>query len=100
MADFEWTTAEATTGGAGLPLKVKAGNRCMDCGFTGHPWQFDFDHREPSGKEFRISSYKYGVDRLRQEVEKCDLVCANCHRNRTHRQRCPGCIDCNAKETS
>jgi hypothetical protein len=34
------------------------------------------------------------IDRLRAEVAKCDLVCANCHRVRTHKQRCNDCELC------
>jgi hypothetical protein len=44
----------------------------------------DFDHR--GNKKFMIS----GAWQLRPwnevvaEIEKCDVVCANCHRERTH----------------
>ncbi len=66
----------------------------MDCGYTGPPFHFDFDHRDPSEKQFKVANYSYGLERLREEASKCDLVCAPCHRTRTHRQRCKGCIDC------
>jgi len=48
---------------------------------------FDLDHRDPATKSFTISSH-YGsvslVD-LQAEIDKCDLLCAFCHRLRTFR---------------
>lgn len=70
------------------------GGRCLDCGYVGVSYQFDFDHRDPSEKKFKVSGYHFGLTKLRAEALKCDLVCANCHRVRTHRQRCDGCDDC------
>lgn len=58
---------------------------CKDCGNRFNPWQMDFDHRDRSTKGGNISRLlKYGKKKLLAELEKCDLVCANCHRNRTH----------------
>lgn len=60
---------------------------CSDCGVQYNPWVMDFDHRDPSQKKFAISS-KYGClpETLEAEIAKCDLVCANCHRERTYRR--------------
>lgn len=72
------------------------GGKCLDCGFTGAPFYFDFDHRDPAEKLFSIGND--GAPRawevLLAEAMKCDLVCANCHRFRTHKQRCIGCEWC------
>jgi hypothetical protein len=46
----------------------------------------DFDHRDPQEKEFCISSALSTVPRLkrlRKEIDKCDILCANCHRIKT-----------------
>jgi predicted HNH restriction endonuclease len=76
------------------------GGKCYDCGLAFPPFMFDFDHRDPSVKLFAVSadgkSISYG--RQYEESLKCDLVCANCHRMRTHRQRCEGCEHCKAPE--
>ena len=42
----------------------------------------DFHHKDPSTKVFEIGSkgYKYSLEKLKEEVAKCDVVCANCHR--------------------
>jgi hypothetical protein len=54
---------------------------CKECG-ENHPACLDFHHRDPSSKEFAVSvGYeKYGKKRLLNEIEKCDVLCANCHR--------------------
>jgi hypothetical protein len=46
----------------------------------------DFDHRDPATKTFQITDGRAMLmsrERLFVEVEKCDIVCANCHRVRT-----------------
>lgn len=58
---------------------------CADCRQTFDPVCMDFDHRGEEAKLFTISrmALSIGLDKLRAEVAKCDLVCANCHRLRT-----------------
>lgn len=46
----------------------------------------DFDHRDPAEKSFNISTAipsGKGYERVLVEAAKCDIVCANCHRERT-----------------
>jgi hypothetical protein len=62
---------------------------CVDCGIRLDPHQMDFDHRDPSTKSFQIMSGRtllMSREKLSAEVEKCDVVCANCHRVRSRRQ--------------
>jgi hypothetical protein len=64
---------------------LKHNKLCVDCE-TQHPyWRLDFDHRD--GKTINVSliaSRKHwGKERILEEVAKCELVCANCHRLRT-----------------
>lgn len=56
---------------------------CMDCGQKFPYWVMDFDHLE--GKESLIGRLVFSLSwkRLEAELEKCELVCANCHRVRT-----------------
>jgi len=61
---------------------------CMDCGKSFPLYVMDFDHRDSEIKEFDIGkaiNRMYGKERITKEIEKCDLVCANCHRIRTYR---------------
>jgi hypothetical protein len=59
---------------------------CMDCGGTFPPYVMDFDHRDPSQKSRGVSQLTGSgwTAGLLAEIAKCDLVCANCHRIRTH----------------
>jgi hypothetical protein len=67
-----------------IVTKIKSGP-CTDCGQCFPPYCMDFDHRE-RGKKYKavskMSTYKRA--RLLAEIAKCDLVCAICHRIRTH----------------
>lgn len=64
---------------------------CADCGGL-FPWYvMDFDHREPADKSFSLSRAR-SVTQFLSESKKCDVVCANCHRIRTYRQREAGLI--------
>lgn len=58
---------------------------CADCGQSFPPYCMDFDHRDPSQKSFTIARVcAYGRAKLLAEIAKCDVVCAVCHRIRTH----------------
>jgi len=80
-------------------LVAAAGGKCLDCGYEGPPFMFDFDHRDPKQKLFPVGNKGSSVsyERTLAEALKCDLVCANCHRMRTHRQRCAGCGYCGGR---
>ena len=58
---------------------------CVDCGIQYNPWQMQFDHIKGS-KVDNIGSMqaRYSYKRIQEEIDKCDVVCANCHANRTH----------------
>lgn len=61
---------------------------CMDCGVKYPPYVMDFDHVRGK-KEFNIAAKKHGrtLEKLLDEIDKCDIVCSNCHRIRTHERR-------------
>jgi len=67
---------------------IKAGP-CTDCGHTFHPEAMEFDHVR--GVKYKNISQlivqRTSVKRLDEELLKCDLVCANCHRVRTYNRR-------------
>lgn len=57
---------------------------CMDCEVKYPPYVMDFDHRDPSQKLGTANDMaRYGLNKLRAEIAKCDVVCSNCHRERT-----------------
>jgi hypothetical protein len=62
---------------------------CVDCKRSYEPFVMDFDHREPLTKKYVISfmvSKRMPKKAILEEIEKCDLVCSNCHRIRTYRK--------------
>lgn len=68
-----------------IALKHRAveakGGVCQRCGFNGPDVCFDFHHRDRSTKRFGISqTKKWKWEEVLKELEKCDLLCANCHR--------------------
>lgn len=58
---------------------------CVDCGES-DPMVLEFDHLED--KKFCISNQfaSRNWESILEEIEKCDVVCANCHRRRTARR--------------
>lgn len=76
---------------------------CADCGIKYHPWVMHFDHRNPQLKVFNVGhGVTKSMERLVSEINKCDVVCANCHSERTYWRRktvdekaghsCPCCM--------
>jgi len=62
--------------------------RCVDCGLQDIA-TLEFDHRQSSQKTADISfmvQRAFAWRTIMQELDKCDVVCANCHRRRTARQ--------------
>lgn len=62
---------------------------CGDCGGSFPSCAMDFDHRDPTEKRYTVTRMigRAGTARILEEVAKCDIVCANCHRLRTFRRR-------------
>jgi hypothetical protein len=63
------------------------GNKCVKCGYDKCKEALEFHHREPSGKDYVISKYRSINSRVRRELDKCDLLCSNCHRELHSRER-------------
>ena len=58
----------------------------MDCGVKYPPYVMDFDHRPGEKKSYHIGvmvNRRFTKKRIQEEIDKCDVVCANCHRVRT-----------------
>ena len=58
------------------------GGKCEICGYNKCESALEFHHLNPEEKEFAISSkgYTRSFELCKKEVDKCILVCANCHR--------------------
>ena len=55
---------------------------CTECGFE-HAAALDFHHREPEEKSFGVNkntSKNVTLEEVKDELEKCVVLCSNCHR--------------------
>lgn len=65
---------------AKIKLIEYKGGKCERCGFSDLCSScYDFHHRNPEEKEFRIGGMSLSFDRLKAEADKCMLLCRNCH---------------------
>ena len=67
---------------------------CDDCGVAYAPHIMDWDHRPSEVKVMGVSRMRVSGSeaRVRAEIAKCDLVCANCHRQRTQERNLVGSL--------
>ena len=64
--------------------EYKAGKKCVDCGENYPYWILEFDHLKD--KNFTIAQFRsttMSLEVVKEEIDKCDVVCSNCHKNRT-----------------
>jgi hypothetical protein len=66
--------------------QIKVTRGCVDCGYNTHPEALEFDH-VGTDKRFMLSRQWHSLEELKAEIEKCEVVCANCHRIRTYNRR-------------
>lgn len=64
-------------------LKIKAieykGGKCVNCNYSKCNRALTFHHLDPNKKEFTISKKSVAWETMRIELDKCVLLCANCH---------------------
>lgn len=68
--------------------EIKENNVCTDCGIDYEWFTLTFDHLDPLTKRFNISKGKKekATKTLLAEIEKCEIVCCNCHAIRTFKR--------------
>jgi transposase len=65
----------------------KQGKPCADCREDYPYWMLEFDHLPEYEKLFTIGGRRardFTIQQLVDEIAKCDIVCSNCHKNRTY----------------
>lgn len=70
-----------------VDMKARVG--CATCAEK-HPAALDFHHVDPEEKEIspsRLASKGWGRARIKKELDKCIVLCANCHRKLHHEHR-------------
>lgn len=67
--------------------KIKS-QPCADCGVSYDPYVMDFDHvRGEKLNDIAVLVGRGNRNLVMEEIKKCDVVCANCHRLRTLKRR-------------
>jgi len=65
---------------------VYKGGKCLRCGYNRYVEALEFHHRDPDEKDFTISKYMRSCgkstswDTIALELDKCDMLCSNCHK--------------------
>lgn len=60
-------------------MESRGGAKCCRCGYDKYIGALDFHHRDPAEKD-PTWSRGWSLPKLKKELDKCDIVCANCHR--------------------
>lgn len=60
---------------------------CADCGKSYPPYVMEFDHVRGEKKFILSAVGTRSKQAILDEIAKCDPVCANCHRERTHQRK-------------
>lgn len=60
------------------------GGKCFDCGGVFPPAVYDFHHLDMTTKEYNPSHVLRSLEKGKAELNKCVLLCSNCHRIRHH----------------
>lgn len=72
--------------------EFKNNSSCEICGES-RPWCLDFHHRDSREKEFNIGAFKgKGIEKVKEEIAKCSVLCANCHRDIHYKENNAGVV--------
>jgi hypothetical protein len=74
--------------------RIKLERGCTDCGYNKHPAALEFDHLPGFEKTATIAAMIVFGDlkKIQSEIDKCEIVCANCHRIRSASRREQGLV--------
>lgn len=75
-----------------LVANIKSQLKCQKCGES-KEYMLDFHHLDPNEKETtiaRMTSNLYKINRVLDEIQKCIVLCSNCHREFHYFEECNG----------
>jgi len=69
-------------------VDYKKKHKCSKCGISDYR-VLEFHHLESENKEFDIGFAfgRYGFKRVKKEIEKCIIICSNCHKILHYKER-------------
>lgn len=68
-----------------LYTELKSNTPCAKCGGHFPNCVMDYDHKDPSSKKMCVAQMMgYSWKVILEEIAKCELLCANCHRIKTY----------------
>lgn len=83
---YSWCKSCSSKRGVLRQIEIKKkcveykGGKCQICGYCKNQKALQFHHLDQNQKEFGLAQYKSrSFDRLKLELDKCELLCANCH---------------------
>lgn len=80
--------------------KFKLEKGCLDCGYKDNAIALDFDHLDDKKFNLSILAKRYvSINSLKEEINKCEVVCSNCHRVRTEKRRMAKLVDATVSKT-
>lgn len=56
------------------------GGSCSKCGYNKCLAALDFHHLDPKQKDKEYINFRFTFEKMKSELDKCILLCANCHR--------------------
>lgn len=66
---------------------IKDNVPCTDCGVPYPHYVLEFDHLSNKVANVSDMAGKFGWDKIQEEINKCEIVCSNCHKERTYNRR-------------
>lgn len=66
---------------------MKRGGKCEYCGYNINLSALEFHHKDPKEKEFQVdirAFSNHSLEKLEAELNKCELLCSNCHKEFHH----------------
>lgn len=79
--DYKERSAKRTADNVAWFTEFKKDLKCNRCGFD-HPAAIQFHHIDPSLKSYEVGLMVrngYSIGLIQKEIEKCEILCANCH---------------------
>ena len=70
-----------------LWINKQKSKKCVDCHIRYNPWVMQFDHLRDKCFTISSSNLSLPINTIKEEISKCEVVCANCHAERTYQRR-------------